>query len=432
MKVVFVENKHKTRFWERIAQELSNGGHEISWIVQNKLFSPKVGYVHVIPLPKNKDLHYSEKFKTLEKKDRYCYIYDQKPTHYSYYYKSINRVLTEIEPDFVFGESTLFHELLTIQCCREKSILYLNPSTCRYPTERFSFYKYDTQEPYLGSNDVWSNELVDQVIEQVTLREKQPDYMQKPSSLKKVSYHIRRSKGLVCSFMSSEFLGETYNTPSLRQKRKVESFRRLYYQNYESLAIESIDKFETRNTLVFPLQMQPESNIDVWGYPYNSQSDLVRQLSKNLGEGWNILIKPNPKSKYEISKELLDSIKTSTNVYALKHNVDMKALFKKFDFFFSVTGTINHETILSGKKKCFSPSLPITKKFSPTTAKLPIKQDLLADEIINKNNSRLLISYLISSSFSGLIGDDIHTPQVFSAENISSVSKAFFSVLSRK
>ena len=432
MKVVFVENKHKTKFWEHIAQELLKNGHEVFWIVQNKLFSPKIGYVHVIPLPQSKDLKYSEKFKTLEKKDRYCYIYDQKPLHYSYYYKSINKVLTEIEPDFVFGESTLFHELLTIQCCREKSILYLNPSTCRYPTGRFSFYKYDTQEPYSGSNDVWSNKEIDQVIAEITLREKQPDYMQKPSSFKKVSYHIRRSKGLICSFMSSGVLGETYNTPTLRQKRKVESLRKLYYQEYESLAIESIDKFETRNTLVFPLQMQPESNIDVWGYPYNSQSDLVRQLSKKLGEGWNILIKPNPKSKYEISKELLDSIKTSTNVYALKHNVDMKVLFKKFDFFFSVTGTINHEAILSGKKKCFSPILPVTKKFTPMTAKLPDRQDLLADEIIKKENSKQLICYLISSSYSGLIGDNIHTPQVFSVENISLVSKAFFSILNRK
>ena len=44
--------------------------------------------------------------------------------------------------------------LLTIKICKEKNILFLHPTSCRYPSGRFSFYKYDTVQPYLGSNEL--------------------------------------------------------------------------------------------------------------------------------------------------------------------------------------------------------------------------------------------------------------------------------------
>ena len=50
----------------------------------------------------------------------------------------IKEILEEINPNIVYGESTAFHELLTILNCKRKDILYLNPSSCRYPKGRFS------------------------------------------------------------------------------------------------------------------------------------------------------------------------------------------------------------------------------------------------------------------------------------------------------
>ena len=54
---------------------------------------------------------------------------------------TISNAIEKIKPDLVFGESTLFHELLVINACKSRGILYLHPSSCRYPTNRFSFYK---------------------------------------------------------------------------------------------------------------------------------------------------------------------------------------------------------------------------------------------------------------------------------------------------
>ena len=42
MRIIFVENQYKTYFFEAIAQKLKDQGHEIFWIVQNKLFVPNL------------------------------------------------------------------------------------------------------------------------------------------------------------------------------------------------------------------------------------------------------------------------------------------------------------------------------------------------------------------------------------------------------
>ena len=431
MKILFVENKHKTKFWETLAKELVKDGHEIYWIVQNKLFKPTIGTVNVLSKPSKADLEYSSEFNWLESKDRYCYIYDQKPLHYVFYSNKISQVLSQVLPNIVFGEATLFHELLTIESCKKNDILYLTPSTCRYPNGRFSFYKYDTQIPYLGSGECWSDEQVSIEIEQVITRQKQPDYMKKPSRLKIVGFLARRLKGLVYSYISSNLFGEIYNTPLLKQKKSIELLRKSAYEKYESLATSSIDKFSPKNTLIFPLQMQPESNIDVWGAPYNNQSELIVRLSKELGKGWNILIKPNPKSKYEISSTLLDVIKACDNVHALKHVTDMKQIFNQFKYFFSVTGTINHESIFAGKT-CFSPRLPITNIFTPKRASIPTEYLITSNEEVYASAPNELMRYLIGTSYVGLIGDNIHTPHVFDKENLQLVVSAFKDVLVKR
>ena len=51
MKLLFIENKYKTIFWEKIAEKLHKQGHEIYWIVQNHSFKPSVGKSYIIPYP---------------------------------------------------------------------------------------------------------------------------------------------------------------------------------------------------------------------------------------------------------------------------------------------------------------------------------------------------------------------------------------------
>lgn len=428
MKLLFIENKQKTLFWERIAKRLLGFGHEIHWIVQNRLFTPNIGNTHIIPLPESRFLEYSNEFEDLEKKDRYCYIYKQCPLHYKYYYKSINKILKKVSPSFVFGESTLFHELITIKCCLEQNLKYLNPSTCRYPNSRFTFYMYDTQKPYLGSHETWSEKKIKKKIKEIKERKTPPDYMKNKVNSEQISFIFRRLKSLFESYISSEVIGEIYNTPKISMKCAIEMKRYNNYRIYRKVALDSFDAFKEKNTLVFPLQMQPESNIDVWGFPYNNQSATLETLVKNLGPNWNILIKPNPKSKYEISDHLLKVLSAHKNIYALKNKIKMDDLFHKFKYFFSTTGTINHEAILSGKT-CYSCILPITKKFAPNLAKFPNKNLATQNDTSQVSAPYDLMKYLVWSSYPGQISDGVYSPEVFEERNLAAVFTAFLMVI---
>ncbi|MFA0467376.1 hypothetical protein [Vibrio breoganii] len=432
MKIMFVENKYKTLFWDKIAEYLIAEGHEIHWIIQNKLYTPSKGQRHLIKLPTKEELRYDPSYKELELKDRYSYVYGFKPLHYNYYQQKIESILMLVKPDIVFGESTLFHELLTIEVCKKKNILYLHPSTCRYPTNRFSFYQFDSLVPYGGSNEIWNDKVIEKVIKSIINRNSSPDYMKKEQSIGKLSFYMRRMKGLFGSLISSNFLGEVYNTPTVSSKFRIEQDTKKNRNAYERIAIRNIDSFKKGNTIIFPLQMQPESNLDVWGAPFNVQSDIISQIADSLGEKWSILIKPNPKSKYEISQALLDEIDAHPHVHALCHDISMDVLFEKFDCFFSVTGTINIECILAGKY-CFSPKLPVNTMFTPELNCFP---SLNAMNALRTDRDKMspyaLINYLVSSSFSGMIGDQIHAPQVFSDSNIYNVVNAFKEIIRKK
>ena len=52
MKILFIENRYKTSWWELIAKELEIRGHEVCFLIQNKRFKPNIENCYIIPYPK--------------------------------------------------------------------------------------------------------------------------------------------------------------------------------------------------------------------------------------------------------------------------------------------------------------------------------------------------------------------------------------------
>lgn len=378
---------------------------------------------HFLNVPSLKqDFAYSNQYKWLEAMDRYCYIYGNTPTHYNFYGEQISEILEAVQPRVVFGEATLFHELITLRLCKEKGIKYLHPSTSRYPTGRFSFYEYDSLIPFGGSNEKWDLFKLGCEIRQVSERKVSPDYMNKPVKLKGVFHKLRKLKNTWYNILSLYLYREKYNTPTVIQKISKEVERRKCYKKYESLAKKELPSIEP-SAIMYPLQLQPESNIDVWGAGYNKQYEALKNLVKN---GLKVYVKPNPKSKYEINSSLLEVISSSGSVIPLSHDVSMNDVYSKFRYFYSPTGTINIEAIFSGKV-CFSPVFPISKKFSDSGV-FPEVASLTSFHVEDERRFNLM-RYLVESSFEGVIGDVIHTPEVLSDDNIKKLKRAFVSVL---
>gem|GEM_PF-585426 len=439
-KILFVENKFKTLFWDEIAKRLIAQGHDVHWIVQNRLFYPKHGTVHQIFLPSEHDLTVANNaivgedvfFQRLSAMDRSVYFYNNTDRHYSYYLQKISDILTYVGPDFVFGETTLFHELMTVELCRRQNILYLHPTSCRYPSGRFSFYLYDSLQPYIERKDCVIVRGDQQVEHNIVSRRVQPDYMASAVKKKKsFSEKYRFYKNLGFSLLS-RWSGERYNTPSLRQKMDIEGRLKVWKQRWEEeLASASDDIKDWSKILVVPLQMQPEANIDVWGHPHNDQLSNIKTLYSGLPEGWSLAIKPNPKAKYELSEALMDFIRETDNVYAFSHNEGMEAIFNKADVFYSVSGTVAIEALMAGKAGYCS-GLPIVSVFNPNLHRAPQEVDV-SQAGTDKKAVMLapgqVIAYLRTNSYAGVIGDPITAPFVVEDENLAQVTAAFADVV---
>ncbi len=305
MKVGFLENRLRTYGWQWIADYLEEKGCEVYWIVENHYYKPRGKNVYVIPYPSKKDILEAQKTGMLQEiydyvafSDRNLNYYGcERADYYFYYYNFIKEKLLKVQPDCVIGECTQFYELLTICFCKLEKILFLHPSSCRYPVDRFSFYKYDTLETYKGSGKEFKYDKALQLANDIANRSTQPSYMIKPPFSLKRWFETQKNKII---YAYSYYTGEHYCTPSIPRKRILVKRRNLIVNKWNELASEKNweEKIKNKFVVMYPMQMQPEANLDVWGYPYKDQKKTIRLISEQLQADEILIVKPNPKAKF--------------------------------------------------------------------------------------------------------------------------------------
>lgn len=409
MKILFIENRYRTIFWNAIGKALEKEKYEVFYLVQNPAFCPKEENVIIIPYPSGKeDENLSDNDICLLKSDRNInYFHHKETSHYIYYRKQIKNILNKLHPDIVFGESTAFHELITIEECKSLKIPYLQPSTCRFPIGRFSFYYYDTLEPFSGSDEIMDNETAKKLINSIVHRSVVPDYMKKQKNtidnkLKRLSELIKLSKAY--------YTGEHYNTPNPIVKCKIEKQKKKLITQWDIIAEQKADSLKhSAFNLLYPIQMQPEANLDVWGRKYRNQLETLQQIIKYTPNDVTVIVKPNPKSKYELTEDLLSYIKSEKRIIPVSHATPMSEVLTQTQMVLTVTGTIAIECILSD-----IPVVTMIKTINNTVAsciwlesfsQLPLwieKTQKKEFPIINEQTKIDFINLLNRTSFTGL------------------------------
>ena len=433
MKILFVENQYKTYFFEPIAKRLQDQGHDVFWIVQNKLFTPKGDFKkYIIPYPDNNNYQAIEDsyIDDIIASDRNLnYFKYSNKSHFYYYNEKIEKLIHTLLPEVVFGECTLFHELLIGKHCRSLGIKYLNPLPCRYPTGKFSFYLYDTAKPFHGSGEVLPDDEAKAIIDNITHRKIKPDYM-KPvvmSTYEKLKNKLQKTAGY--------YLGDQYNTPSPFVKLKIEKERAGVIQLWDSKAMYEVDK-TTDFRVLYPLQVQPEENIDVMGRKRRNQLAVIKEIAENLPNDAILYVKPNPKPRYEVTKEMVEFLSKAKNIKMIHHSVSMTQIFKDFDLIVTVTGTVAIESLFANK-----PVVNLIQSINNTVKNCVYLEDLTdLPEIINtvKNNTFPkasiqdkieFINLLNKTSYYGNISDVLSDKNCIDDENITLIMKAFDDVL---
>jgi hypothetical protein len=433
MKIMFIENRGLTSLWVEISKILIQKGYEIHWIVQNKIYSPKIGTVHYLKMERaylSKNCINIDKYNFIKQSDRGVHYNKGNIKHYCHHDSCINLILKKVKPNFIFGECTQYHELLTIYNAKNLNIPYLVPFASRYPIDRMFFYLYDTFKAIGGSKELLSDNNIKLMVKGINTNLITPSYMKNKEIpvLLKIKDLLRLLIGW--------FLGERHITPSPLRRMLNMTSHKVRYIKWEGLSEKEIpERCKGKKIVLYPMQMQPESNIDVYGQPWNNQTEIIRRLAMALKSISAILVvKPNPKSRFELTEDLISVINKNENIVIMSHAVEMKSIINEVDLTLTVTGTVLLEGIFSKRSvACLGSHLMST---FPGVISLERPEDVCNYFPNNYKQYRAsnqeindLLLHLYGQSYPVKIFDPIQNPELMNEKNIERMVDAFEDVM---
>jgi hypothetical protein len=427
-RLLFIENREKTYFWAGIARRLAADGHDIAWLVQNPVFANDVpGRVHVIPFPRAGELRPDADLAAFPAlvTDRGREHFEAGHAHYAYYAQAIETIMDLEAPDIAFGEPTLFHELLTLAACDRRGIPFAHPVGERYPDGRFAIFDGASQRTLLESGEQLDDAVALDLATRIADGRKIPTYIVRASRLDHLRSRLRWAVTRA-RVIRGRWRGERYNTPSIRRKRALNRATRQNLARWRAAA--SVPPVPDR-AILYPLQMQPENTIDVWGRPDWDQVDIARRILAATPPDVTVALKANPKPYYELSAALLDFAVDNPRVHLLPVEMNMIGALACTTGAITITGTVGYEAVC-GRGRCLSVAHPVLEADFPEFASPSVEAAalrLLADPQAGKGSPVMgarLLQRLTARSFEGMIADPVSLPESMAADNLDRIARA--------
>ncbi len=435
MQLLFIENREKTRFWAAVARRLEAQGFSIAWAVQNPLFAAGLpGAVHVMSFPPRATAEspWEPEAWPLLVTDRGRQYFGAGHAHYAHYAQQFAEIFDLVRPTLVMGEVTLFHELLAVREARARNIPYLHPSAERYPQDRFCFFHDLTQHAFGGSGQACpASDALAYTARfgkgQVTLTYMRAGTLQ-GQALRQLKWAWTRGR-----VFAARLSGERYNTPSAFRKWQLSHAVRSRLAEWHRMAR---TPFPNEQVVLYPMQMAPEANIEIWGRPYHNQVQVIRDLLEAMPAGVKLALKCNPKPKYELCDELIALAQTDTRIILLPVAMSMAQAMAQVIGAITVCGTVGFEACL-GRGRCISLRHPVITQVCPTLAATTPQEALrrLLDEpatgVGSDADSVALLQALYKRSYPGYISDPFSSPECLDPTNIELVASAISDVSTR-
>jgi hypothetical protein len=424
LRICFVENRGMTAFWEAVADGMRARGHEIAWIVQNHGFVPRRAkragdQVVVIPYPRPQDMAAPDpELIAWLSGDRGAQHFGNGTAHYNHYNDWIATTLDDVKPDVLIGEPTLFHEQIALRNCRSRGIPYVYPAMCRYPRGRFAVLDGEYEIPLGGSGEAWDAARLGEEIDLIASGKTIPVYMDRPDRLIRLR-HLAAGLRIWCARLG----GERFNTPSLWRKAVLARALHLRLGEWEVLARPVP---EGKKALLYPLQMQPEANINLYGRPFADQTATIRAMLAAAPPQVCIAVKANPKAKYEVTDDLLALAAADARIVLLPLATTMADAQRQTTGSLTVTGTVGLEAVF-GKGRCLSLRHAVLSDHLPAFHAASIEEGvtrLLTDPDVGKGvaeDGAWLLSRLIATSWPGTVNETMFDRDALHPDNIQQV-----------
>jgi len=186
--------------------------------------------------------------------------------------------------------------------------------------------------------------------------------------------------------------------------------------------------------ILYPLQMQPEANIDVWGRPFSNQVKVIEAMLASAPGDVAVAVKANPKSKYEISDDLIGLAERDDRLVLLPFEMGMAEAQELTFGTVTVSGTVGLEAVF-GRGRCISLRHPIIERHFPTLAASDPAEAVA--RLLNEPEAGTgsveagarLLQLLVESSFPGFVSDPLSSPHCIEAANVALVADALLACL---
>ena len=431
MRIAFVEVRDKTALLSAVASRLTN--HRISWLVQNHSFGDtSMANATYLPYPSRREVRI---LPTIEDRvsrdhidlvvecDRFSNTFGISMSHYEWYYQAIRGWFERDAPELVIGEVGNFHSHMVSLIAAECGVPFLNPTSSRYPTGRFAFFVGDRLRTLGGDLQPVSDEDIERTVEEIRTGRRKPDYMT-------IAPRRRRDDLGYRGQIFKEWLrGERYATqpPSYFLRQAMGRFVKQRRWDALSTGIDSIPGPSDRPVVLYPLQMQPELNLDIWGREYRDQVAVVNELSASPV---HLLVKPNPKSFHELSSEMIVAT-GKANVTAIAHGVPMDRAESVADLVVTTSGTVAIERLVRGRPVGILLDDYARWLGVPSMGELGLHLSALGWDAVNTVRSSQqaidpsqILKRIVASSYPGVISEPRFAPHVLRPENLALIARA--------
>jgi hypothetical protein len=255
-----------------------------------------------------------------------------------------------VSPNFVALPHIMFNlyaekhgvKMLTVTDSKVKSVYIFS---YRYHDDKGPFYaRVDALNQGRAKSD--NSEKAKKYIEEFRENFKQPDYFIRPEKKRSLKYKIRYEMipyyQVIRWYLKKEinYLESTGITSSYRPPRIIirdhyakKRYKR-FMDKFEYYPFENIKKFA-----YFPLQYQPEQNIDVGAPFFSNQIETARQIAMGLPGDYTLVVKEHPGMVGLRTPSYIEKVARTPNVKLIDYRISSEEVLKRADLIIAPSGT---------------------------------------------------------------------------------------------
>lgn len=446
--ICFVANYTKTDLFLSIGEGLRKNGVNVFWVAVNRRI-----YNELKAVTKERNIlllnmeGINQEYTTINEENNKNELYnfndlifgdralkfnqDKAYRFLSVVQQKIKTFISANDISFVFGELTWAHEVLIHRICHNEKHLncrYYNPHTIRIPNGRFGFFEDEFQSTLMKQDR-------DEIVDISDILVEKPDYLYLNDKIQSDKRRFSQRLSKIVDFITARNK-DVYDPTMIGNKlsvfklRFIEEFNK---ETYRFVKTFDLSHFEGMDIVYLGLHKQPEASIDVIGRYYEDQYVNIINLWRNLPKDWILLVKEHTNAIGDRSLFFYRKVAALRGVFLLDEKTNSYDVIAKSRLIATVSGTMAYEAAMMGV-----PAIT----FAPTFFnKLSLCRKVGLDDLANCEDLSCFINEkntivddefkdnLINDSFKGIISDYLSDPRCMNSDNIQTVTKAFYRVI---